>query len=101
MTELESGQAAGVVSVNRRQRPGPVASYTPVLRGGRADGLLVERRPGPATADSFRRVTGSDRDWRAWQRFYEQIGKAARVIAPTMLEPMPGKGVVMKAVREA
>ncbi|HWG22640.1 NAD(P)/FAD-dependent oxidoreductase [Actinospica sp.] len=82
-------------------RSRPVASYTPVLRGGRADGLLVERRPGPATVDSFRRVTGSDRDWRAWQRFYEQIGKAARVIAPTMLEPMPGKGVVMKAVREA
>ena len=82
-------------------RSRPVASYTPVLRGGRADGLLVERNPGAATVDSFRRVTGSDHDWRAWQRFYGQIGKAARVIAPTLLEPMPGKGVVMKAVREA
>jgi phytoene dehydrogenase-like protein len=83
-------------------RSRPVASYTPVLRGdGRPDGLLVERRPGPATLDSFRRVTGSDHDWRAWLRFYDQIGKAARVIAPTLLEPMPGKGVVMKAVREA
>ena len=86
-------------------RSRPVASYTPVLRGGggggRADGLLVERKPGAATVDSFRRVTGSDRDWRAWQRFYDQIGKAARVIAPTMLEPMPAKGVLMKALREA
>jgi phytoene dehydrogenase-like protein len=82
-------------------RSRPVASYTPVLRGGHPDGLLVERNPGPATVDSFRRVTGSDRDWRAWQRFYEQIGKAARVIAPTLLEPLPGKGVLMKAVREA
>ena len=82
-------------------RSRPVASYTPVLRDGRADGLLVERRPGAATVDSFRRVTGSDRDWRAWQRFYEQIGKAARVIAPTLLEPLPGRGVMMKAVREA
>ena len=82
-------------------RSRPVASYTPVVRNGRADGLLVERRPGAATVDSFRRITGSDHDWRAWLRFYEQIGKAARVIAPTMLEPMPGKGVVMKAVREA
>ena len=79
----------------------PVASYTPLLRGGRNDGLLVERRAGAATVDSFRRVTGSDRDWRAWQRFYDQIGRAAKVIAPTMLEPMPGKGSVMKAVREA
>ncbi|HEX4789609.1 MAG TPA: NAD(P)/FAD-dependent oxidoreductase [Actinospica sp.] len=82
-------------------RSRPVASYTPVLRGGRADGLFVERRPGPATVESFRRVTGSDRDWRAWLRFYEQIGKAARVIAPTLLEPLPGKGAMMKAVREA
>ncbi len=88
-------------------RSRPVASYTPVLRGGgggtgtKADGLLVERKPGSATVDSFRRVTGSDHDWKAWQGFYEQIGKAARVIAPTLLEPMPGKGVVMKAVREA
>lgn len=82
-------------------RSRPVASYTPVLRGGRADGLLVQRRPGSATVESFRRVTGSDRDWRAWLRFYEQIGKAAKVIAPTLLEPLPGKGVVMKAVREA
>jgi phytoene dehydrogenase-like protein len=82
-------------------RSRPVASYTPVLRGGKADGLLVERRPGPATVDSFRRITGSDRDWRAWQRFYDQIGKAARVIAPTLLEPLPAKGTLMKAVREA
>ena len=82
-------------------RSRPVASYTPVLRGERADGLLVERRPARATLDSFRRVTGSDRDWRAWLRFYDQIGRAARVIAPTMLEPLPGKGTMMKAVREA
>ena len=82
-------------------RSRPVSSYTPVLRGGRADGLLVERRPGTATVESFRRITGSDRDWRAWLRFYELIGKAARIIAPTLLEPLPGKGVMMKAVREA
>ena len=82
-------------------RSRPVASYTPLLRDGRADGLLVERSPGPATADSFRRVTGSDRDWRAWLRFYDQIGKAARVIAPTLLEPLPARGMMMKAIREA
>ena len=82
-------------------RSRPVASYTPVLRSGGADGLLVERTPGRATVESFRRVTGSDHDWRAWGRFYDQIAKAARVIAPTLLEPLPAKGVLMKAVREA
>jgi phytoene dehydrogenase-like protein len=82
-------------------RSRPVASYTPVIHDGRPDGLLVERRPGRATADSFRRITGSDRDWRAWQRFYERLGKAGRVIAPTLLEPLSGRGTLMKAVREA
>ena len=82
-------------------RSRPVASYTPVLRDGRADGLFVERKPGAATVDSFRRITGSDRDWRAWQHFYERIDKAGRVIAPTLLEPLPGRGVLMKAIRES
>lgn len=82
-------------------RSRPVASYTPVLRANGADGLFVERKPGPATVESFRRVTGSDHDWLAWQRFYDRIDKAARVIAPTLLEPLPAKGSVMRAVREA
>jgi phytoene dehydrogenase-like protein len=82
-------------------RSRPVASYTPVLRGGTADGLLVERKPGARTEDSFRRLTGSDREWRAWQEFYARIERAARVLAPSLLEPLTSKGEVMKAVREA
>ncbi|HEV3173899.1 MAG TPA: NAD(P)/FAD-dependent oxidoreductase [Actinocrinis sp.] len=82
-------------------RSRPVASYTPVVRAGKHDGLLVERRPGPRTADSFRRLTGSDREWRAWQDFYGRIDRAARVIAPTLLEPLAPKGELMKAIREA
>ena len=82
-------------------RSRPVASYTPVLRSGKPDGLLVERRPGTRTAESFRRLTGSDREWRAWQEFYGRIERAARVIAPALLEPLVPKGEMMKAVREA
>lgn len=82
-------------------RSRPVASYTPVERDGTADGLLVERRPGTRTADSFRRLTGSDREWRAWQEFYARIERAARVLAPSLLEPLLPKGEMMKAIREA
>lgn len=82
-------------------RSRPVASYTPVLRGGKADGLLVERRPGARTAESFRRLTGSEREWRNWQEFYGRIERAARVFAPSLLEPLAPKGELMKAVREA
>ena len=82
-------------------RSRPVASYTPVLRSGKPDGLLVERKPGPRTQESFRRLSGSDREWRAWQEFYGRIERAARAIAPALLEPLMPKGELMKAVREA
>ncbi len=82
-------------------RSRPVASYTPVLRSGKPDGLLVERRPGARTEQSFRSVTGSDREWRAWQEFYGRIERAARVIAPALLEPLVPKGEMMKSIREA
>src|SRR5690349_344462 len=36
-----------------------IASYTPVEGGG----LLVERTPGEATRESFRRLTGGDAEW--------------------------------------
>ena len=66
----------------------PVASFTPVRRG-RADlGLLVERDPGPATADSFRALTGSDDEYAAWRAFYGDAGRLAGAVAPTLLEPL-------------
>lgn len=61
-----------------------VASYTPVRRHGRPDGLLVETRPGTATEESFRRITGSSDDHRAWTEFYGGVAQLARVVAPAL-----------------
>ncbi len=65
-----------------------VASYTPVQRDGRHSGLLVERNEGSATADSFRELTGSDQEYGAWRRFYDEVADFAQVLAPTLLEPL-------------
>jgi phytoene dehydrogenase-like protein len=65
------------------------ASYTPVIRDSKHLGLLVERPEGSATAESFRRLTGSDREYDAWQKFYGEVAKLAEVLAPTLLEPLP------------
>jgi phytoene dehydrogenase-like protein len=65
------------------------ASYTPVIRGGAARGLLVERPEGPATRDSFRELTGSGAEYGAWQDFYAQVGEVAAVVAPTLTQPLP------------
>ena len=65
-----------------------VSSYTPVHQGDEHLGLLVERNPGDATAESFRKLTGSDSEFVAWRDFYGRIERLAQYLAPTMLEPL-------------
>lgn len=71
-----------------RVRARTISSYTPVERGGRPTGLLVgggERR----TREAFARLTGSDREYEAWQRFYGMTGRVAERVFPTLTEPLP------------
>jgi len=67
----------------------PTASYTPVVRGGRPGGLLVERPEGQATRESFRDLTGSDEAYAAWREFYADVSHLTAVVAPTLLQPLP------------
>jgi phytoene dehydrogenase-like protein len=73
-----------------------MASYTPVLRDGVAQGLLVERPEGPATRESFRDLTGSDAEYEAWRDFYRQVGELAAVVAPTLTQPLPGAAALRR-----
>ncbi|MFD6491821.1 phytoene desaturase family protein [Streptomyces sp. NPDC059944] len=71
-----------------RVRGRTVSSYTPVERDGRPTGLLVgggERR----TREAFARLTGSEREYEAWQRFYAMTGRVAKNVFPTLTEPLP------------
>ena len=70
------------------------ASYTPVLRGGVAGGLLVERPEGQRTRDSLRALTGSDAEYEAWRKFYGAVGEVAAVVAPTLTQPLPRRSAV-------
>jgi phytoene dehydrogenase-like protein len=65
----------------RRRR---IASYTPA--GDR--GLLVDHGDQAATAASFAALTGSDADWKAWQKFYAATAALARRVFPTLTEPL-------------
>ncbi|MFF2324608.1 MULTISPECIES: phytoene desaturase family protein [unclassified Streptomyces] len=65
-----------------------VSSYTPTVRGGRATGLLVG---GDRTRDSFAALTGSDREYEAWQRFYGMTRRVAERVFPTLTEPLPAR----------
>ncbi|MGW8884170.1 phytoene desaturase family protein [Streptomyces sp. NPDC055749] len=65
-----------------------VSSYTPAVRDGRPTGLLVG---GDGTRDSFAALTGGDREYEAWQRFYAMTGRVAERVFPTLTEPLPAR----------
>lgn len=90
LVSLLPGKILRDLGLDVRLRPRTVSSYTPARRDGRATGLLVgggEER----TREAFARLTGSDREWRAWQRFYALTGRVARQVFPTLTEPLPGR----------
>ena len=80
-----------------RLRTRTISSYTPAERDGRPTGLLVgggERR----TREAFARLTGSDSEYEAWQRFYEMTGRVARTVFPTLTEPLPTRDGLRRTV---
>ncbi|GAA2460487.1 NAD(P)/FAD-dependent oxidoreductase [Streptomyces glaucus] len=80
-----------------RLRTRPVSSYAPAERDGRPTGLLIgggERR----TREAFARLTGSDREYRAWRRFHAMTGRVARRVFPTLTEPLPTREELRRRV---
>jgi phytoene dehydrogenase-like protein len=71
-----------------------VASYTPDVSGG----LLVSTDWNSETAQSFEAITGSATEFVAWQSFYNDVLLFAEVVAPTMLEKLPTRSELRKAV---
>ncbi|WP_188895397.1 phytoene desaturase family protein [Microlunatus endophyticus] len=71
-----------------------VGSYSPVDDHG----LLVERPEGTATRDSFAELTGGPEAYEAWQLFHDDLGRFARVVAPTLTEPLPRAGAIAHRV---
>ncbi|MBL1109006.1 NAD(P)/FAD-dependent oxidoreductase [Streptomyces sp. 5-8] len=80
-----------------RVRGRTISSYTPVERAGKPTGLLVgggEER----TRAAFARLTGGDREYAAWQRFYGMTGHVARRVFPTLTEPLPTRDELRRRI---
>jgi phytoene dehydrogenase-like protein len=79
----------------RRRR---VAAYAPTAGAG----LLVDDPPSSArTAESFRRVTGDDRDHAAWIRFQAMTAAVSRRLFPTLIRPLPSRAEARALLGEA
>ncbi len=75
----------------RRRR---ISSYTP--RG--ASGLLVDAEDEGRTREQFVRLTGSDRDFEAWRRFYGMTRRVAEAVFPTLTGPLPTRRELQRAI---
>lgn len=81
----------------RRRR---ISSYTPTALDGKPTGLLVDAADPGRTRESFRALTGSEREWEAWQRFYGTTGQVARRVFPSLTEPLPTRAELRRRVAD-
>ena len=72
------------LNLNFRVLSREISSFSPYADGG----LLVSRNWDQRTADSFKKLTGSEKEAQAWQDFYGEVAQFASRIAPSMLEPL-------------
>ncbi|WP_369636146.1 phytoene desaturase family protein [Nocardia sp. JMUB6875] len=74
-----------------------ISSYTPIGDTG----LLVDNGSEAATRASFAHVTGSERDYAAWQDFYAMTGRLAERVFPTLTQPLPTRDELRRAVDDS
>ncbi|MFM8824610.1 MAG: phytoene desaturase family protein [Candidatus Nanopelagicus sp.] len=77
-----------------------VSSYTPYQNQNEDSGLLVNRVWDESNKESFLKLTKSNIESEAWLKFYDQVSKLAKVIAPTLLQPLPTKSELKKRLND-
>lgn len=87
LVSLLPDQIVADLGINFKTLERSVSSYTPYHRDGQEDGLSISSAWDEPTASSFRRLTGSDFEGKAWREFYGEIAELAKRFAPTMLQP--------------
>jgi len=77
-----------------------VSSYTPYQNMDEDFGLLVNRVWDESNRESFFQLTKSNDESDAWLKFYDQVSQLAKVIAPTLLKPLPTMGELKKQLND-
>ena len=77
-----------------------VSSYTPYQNIDEDFGLLVNRVWDESNRESFFQLTKSNDESDAWLKFYDQVSQLAKVIAPTLLKPLPTKDELKKQLND-
>jgi phytoene dehydrogenase-like protein len=92
LVSLFPARVARDLGVRLDLRTRAVAAYAPVVRDGRAAGLLLDDPATSArTRASFREVCGDERDHEALVRWGSMTGAVAERLFPTLTEPLPSR----------
>jgi phytoene dehydrogenase-like protein len=68
-----------------------VASFTPTVRNGQHMALLISNVDEGATVESFRKLTGNNSEYMAFQRFNHLMEVFAQKVWPTLLTPLQSR----------
>ena len=88
LVSLLPDQIVADLGINFHTRGREISSYTPYHRNGVDDGLRISSQWDEATEQSFIRLTGSEEEGLAWQKFYGEIAQFSAKAAPLMLSPL-------------
>jgi phytoene dehydrogenase-like protein len=82
------------ISLEIRRRA--ISSYTPVEKGGKHTGLLISNVSEDITQQSFRDLTGSEREYEGYQKLQSILSIFAQKVWPTLLSPLLSKQDLQK-----
>ena len=88
LVSLLPDQIINDLGLNFHTRGRQISSYTPYHRKGVDDGLRISTQWDQESEQSFYRLTGSEQEGIAWQKFYSEIAQFAAKAAPLMLSPL-------------
>ncbi|MDQ2659908.1 MAG: NAD(P)/FAD-dependent oxidoreductase [Verrucomicrobiota bacterium] len=79
------------LDLNLELRRRATGSFTPYVKDGIHDGLLLSNVSEETSRESMRRLTGNDREFEQMQRFYALARRLAEETWDSMLEPLVAK----------
>jgi phytoene dehydrogenase-like protein len=77
-----------------------IASYTPVHRHGRDEGLLIPGGDAQRAAAAVAEFTGSNAEGAAWRSFGDRLQRMAQRVFPTLTEPLPHRNELRRKVND-
>ncbi len=79
------------LAIGLELRKRAIASYNPVQKEGKHQGLLISNVSEAVTRQSFIDFCGDDREYLRYQKLEEMLGIFAQKVWPTLLSPLPSK----------